>query len=134
MAARNKSEAGVSTGRLVQTVDRILSAILQQYATLMLVLVFCGVAVVGLLVIRDLESANASAENMYRVSVQGLLQAGELQYFAQETRRATLYALTTNDSNLQVEYADQTRDADRKVTQGFAGADRAGEPFEPRLV
>jgi signal transduction histidine kinase len=120
MAARKKSDAAVSTGKLVQTIDRILSAILQQYATLMLVLVFCGVAVVGLLVIRDLESANASAENMYRVSVQGLLQAGELQYFAQETRRATLYALTTNDSNLQVEYADQTRDADRKVTQAIA--------------
>ncbi|HTP67586.1 MAG TPA: ATP-binding protein [Dongiaceae bacterium] len=119
MAARRKSDPN-NTGKLVQTLDRILSAILQQYATLMLVLVFFGVAVVGLLVIRDLESANASAENMYRVSVQGLLQAGELQYFAQETRRATLYALTTNDSNLQVEYADQTRDADRKVTEGIA--------------
>lgn len=120
MRGRKKSEAVTGPGSLVRTADRILSAGLQQYATLLLVLVFCAVAVVGLFVIRDLESTNAAAEKMYRVSVQGLLQVGELQYYAQETRRATLYALTTNDSNLQVEYADQTRDADRQVTQGIA--------------
>jgi hypothetical protein len=54
---------------------------------------------------------------MYAGSVQGLRRIGELQYEAQETRRATLYALTTNDSNLQVEYADQSRGADRLVTE-----------------
>jgi signal transduction histidine kinase len=120
MRARKKTETAASTGRLVQTVDRIMSAALAQYATLVLALVFCVVAVVGLLVMRDLSTANASAENMYRVSVQGLLQVGEMQYFAQETRRATLYALTTNDSNLQLDYADQTRDADRQVTRAIA--------------
>jgi signal transduction histidine kinase len=119
MRRRKKPETVSGTGKLVQTTDRILSAVLQQYATLMLVLVFCAVAVVGLFVIRDLESANAAAENIYRISVHGLLQVGELQYYAQETRRATLYALTTNDSNLQIEYADQTRAADREVTQGI---------------
>jgi len=117
---RKKSEAVSGTGRLLRAVDRVLSAGLQQYATPMLILVFCAVAMVALFVIRDLETANSAAENMYRVSVHGLLQVGELQYYAQETRRATLYALTTNDSNLQVEYADQTRDADQKVTQGIA--------------
>jgi signal transduction histidine kinase len=56
---------------------------------------------------------------MYVGSVQGLRGIGGLQYDAQETRRATLYALTTNDSNLQVAYADQSRDADRRVTNGI---------------
>jgi signal transduction histidine kinase len=57
---------------------------------------------------------------MYNGSVQGLLRIGDMQYDAQETRRSTLYALTTNDGNLQVAYADQSRDADRGVTQGIA--------------
>jgi len=57
---------------------------------------------------------------MYNGSVQGLLRVGDMQYEAQETRRSTLYALTTNDGNLQVSYADQSRDADRRVTEGIA--------------
>src|SRR5215472_537142 len=56
---------------------------------------------------------------MYVGSVQGLRQIGELQFQTQETRRSTLYALTTNDSNLQVEYADQSREADRRVKEGI---------------
>jgi signal transduction histidine kinase len=55
---------------------------------------------------------------MYAWSVLGLRRIGSLQYDAQETRRSTLYALTTNDSNLQVEYADQSREADARVTDG----------------
>ena len=54
-----------------------------------------------------------------------------MQYEAQETRRATLYALTTNNSNLQVEYADQLRAADRLVTEGIAQyMAEAGTPSE----
>jgi signal transduction histidine kinase len=86
----------------------------------LLVIVF-GVEVgVGLFVIRDLRTADLEAQQMYARSVLGLRQIGELQYQAQETRRSTLYALTTNDSNLQVAYADQSRDADRRVTEGIA--------------
>jgi len=120
MRARKKTETGANTGKLVQALDRIIGTVLPHYTALVLVLVFCVVAIVGSFVMRDLEMANTSAENMYRVSVQGLLQVGEMQYFAQETRRATLYALTTNDSNLQLDYADQTRDADRQVTRAIA--------------
>ena len=83
-------------------------------------MVCCGVAVVGAFIIRDLRAANAEAQEIYTGSVHGLQRIGELQYEAQETRRATLYALTTTDSNLQVEYADQTRNADRRVTDGIA--------------
>ena len=42
-----------------------------------------------------------------------------MQYEAQEARRSTLDALTTNDGNLQLEYADQSHDADRKMTAGI---------------
>jgi len=100
--------------------DRVLGAMSHYNVTLLTLLIFCTVAVVGYWGIRDLQSATSDAQSMYLVSVQGLLQLGELQYDAQETRRATLYALTTENSNLQVTYADQSREADQRVTQGIA--------------
>jgi signal transduction histidine kinase len=87
---------------------------------LLLFMVFCVVAGVGVFMMGDLHTATEQVQHMYAGSVQGLRRIGELQYEAQETRRATLYALTTNDSNLQVEYADQSRGADRLVTEGIA--------------
>jgi signal transduction histidine kinase len=74
---------------------------------------------VVIFVIRDLRAADREVQRIYAGSVLGLRGIGELQYQAQETRRSTLYALTTNDSNLQVEYADQSRAADRRVTDGI---------------
>ncbi len=85
-----------------------------------LVLVLLGEAGVAVFVMRDLGRSYATVENMYNGSVQGLLRVGDMQYEAQEARRSTLYALTTNDGNLQVAYADQSRDADRRVTEGIA--------------
>jgi len=120
MRSSAKYEAAQTPAALVSTMDRVVSAVLRHNATLLLVLVFCAVAVVGVFVIRDLQTANAEAQNIYAVSVQGLREIGELQFDAQETRRATLYALTTNDSNLQVGYADQSRGADQRVTDGIA--------------
>jgi signal transduction histidine kinase len=84
---------------------------------LLLFLVFAVEAGLGILVAQDLLSTYGQAEQIYTVSVQGLHRIGELQYETQETRRSTLYALTTNDGNLQVEYADQSRAADRRVSQ-----------------
>ncbi len=101
-------------------VDRWLSAASRHNAVLLLFVVCCGVTVIGAMVIRDMQQANAEAQSMYKSSVDGLQKIGELQYDAQETRRTTLYALTTTDSNLQVEYADQTREADRRVRNGIA--------------
>ena len=100
--------------------DRILSAASRHNAALLLFLVCCGVAVIGAFVIRDLQAANAEAQRAYSGTVHGLQRIGELQYDTQETRRATLYALTTSDSNLQVEYADQSRNADQRVKDGIA--------------
>ena len=94
---------------------------LARYSSALFLLLVVGLeAGVVQFVIRDLHSANSEVQRMYAGSVQGLRRIGGLQYDAQETRRATLYALTTNDSNLQVEYADQTRDADKRVTAGIS--------------
>lgn len=135
MSRSDKYEAVERHGRVVSLFDRIVSAASRHNVTLSLVLVLCMVALVGLFVIRDLQTANAEAENMYLVSVQGLRRIGELQYDAQETRRATLYALTTNDSNLQLEYADQSREADRRVTDGIVEyRQQAKQPAEIELA
>jgi signal transduction histidine kinase len=101
-------------------VDRLLLDASRHNAVLLLLVICCGIAVVGAFIIRDLRAANAEAQEIYTGSVNGLQRIGELQYEAQETRRSTLYALTTTDSNLQVEYADQSRAADRRVTDGIA--------------
>lgn len=106
--------------RPMPLMDRVLNASSRHSAMLLLFMVCLGVAVVGVFVIRDLRSANSEAQEIYTGSVHGLERIGELQYETQETRRATLYALTTTDSNLQVEYADQTREADQRVTDGIA--------------
>jgi len=74
---------------------------------------------VGLVIIRDLHNSYSEVEGIYGTSVRGLHRIGELEYDTQETRRTTLYALTTSDGNLQVSYADQSREADRRVTEGI---------------
>lgn len=135
MSTPQKLEVERRSGRVVSLFDRIVSVLSRHNVTLSLALVLCMVGLVGLFVIRDLQTANAEAENMYLVSVQGLRRIGELQYDAQETRRATLYALTTNDSNLQLEYADQSRDADRRVTDGIMEyRQQAKQPVEIDLA
>ncbi len=88
-------------------------------SALLLVLLVALEAGVVYFVIRDVRSANHEVQRMYAWSVRGLRRIGSLQYEAQETRRSTLYALSTNDSNLQVVYADQSRDADSRVTAGI---------------
>lgn len=95
------------------------NAISGRGSSLFLLLVFAVVIAVGTWVIRDVRSANVQAQRVYAGSVIGLRRIGAMQYEAQETRRSTLYALTTNDANLQLDYSDQSHDADRKVTEGI---------------
>jgi two-component system sensor histidine kinase/response regulator len=83
----------------------------------MLVLVGLAVLGVGLIVVRDLRSSNRSTRDMYENSMAGLNLLNQLQYLTQEARRSVLYALTTSDSNRQVEYADQSRAADAQVAE-----------------
>jgi signal transduction histidine kinase len=96
-------------------------AFLTRYSSVVFLLLLIGLeAGVVRFVIRDVRSASNEVQRMYASSVLGLRRIGNLQYDAQETRRATLYALSTNDSNLQVEYATQSREADARVTAGIA--------------
>ena len=93
---------------------------LARYSSALFLLLLIGLeAGVVRFVVRDVRSANDEVQRMYASSVLGLHRIGSLQYDAQETRRSTLYALTTNDSNLQVVYADQSREADARVTAGI---------------
>lgn len=108
--------ARLSLRSLQSRLPRVLS---RNSSTVLLVIVLVSEIGVGLFVIRDLFASEAAVQNMYDGSVRGLRRMGELQYQAQETRRSTLYALTTNDGNLQVRYADQSRAADRQVTEGI---------------
>lgn len=114
---------------------RVLTVFSRHNAVVLLLIVFCGATMIGAFVIRDMREANLEAEEIYTRSVHGLQRIGELQYDAQETRRATLYALTTSDSNFQVEYADQSRAADQRVKDGIAEyARQGGEPAEKALA
>jgi len=106
--------------RPVEATDRLLQAASRYSSTLLLLMVFLVETGVVIFVIRDLRAADKEVQRMYAGSVLGLRGIGELQYEAQETRRSTLYALTTNDSNLQVAYADQSREADGRVTRGIS--------------
>jgi signal transduction histidine kinase len=109
--------------------------LLRNGSTLMLFAVVAVELAVGMFVIRDLRSANMETQRMYAGSVLGLRRIGEMQYQSQETRRSTLYALTTNDSNLQVEYADHSRNADQRVSDGVAEyLKQAQTPTEIKLA
>jgi signal transduction histidine kinase len=113
---------------------KILNAVSRQNRIVLMFSVCSGVAVIGILVLRDMRAANAEAREMYTRSVHGLRSIAEMQFEAQETRRSTLYALTTTDSNLQVQYADQSRDADQLVKNGIKEfRERAATPYEQEL-
>jgi signal transduction histidine kinase len=120
MTGQNQAAIAPSAAPRATRTRVVWRSLARHSSSLLLLLVFGVEVAVGAFVIRDLRTANVEAQSMYAGSVLGLRRIGELQYQAQETRRTTLYALTTNDSNLQVEYADQTREADARVTQGIA--------------
>jgi len=120
MNGQNKNARRQTLAGPAVLLDRVLALASPYNSSLLLLIVFLVVIGVGLFVIRDLHSTNVEAQKMYAGSVLGLHRIGELQYQTQETRRSTFYAVTTNDSNLQVEYADQSREADRRVNEGIS--------------
>lgn len=69
----------------------------------------------GAFIVRDVRRVNQEVSQMYGGLASGLDLLGELQYQTQEARRSMLYALTTANSNLQLEYTDQSRTADTRV-------------------
>src|ERR1700759_3896081 len=72
---------------------------------------------VGSFLFFDLARSQQDSRRSYAEALRGLGLIGDLQYQAQEARRTLLYALATRDSNLQVDYADQSRAAEAQVTQ-----------------
>lgn len=76
-----------------------------------------SVGAVSVYVIRRVAESNTVAEEVHRRSMLDLHQVGELQYEIQEARRTVLYALGTQDSNLQIGYADQSRAAEAVATR-----------------
>jgi PAS domain S-box-containing protein len=75
------------------------------------------VLIVGANLVRDIRMAVRRAGEMHASSVSALDLLNDLNYQTQEARRSMLYALTTTDSNLQVQYADSSRAADAKVAE-----------------
>ena len=76
---------------------------------------------VGIFLFLDLYRSQQDSRRDYAGAVRGLDLIGELQYQAQEARRTLLYALSTTDSNLQVDYADQSRAAEALVSKYLSG-------------
>jgi Four helix bundle sensory module for signal transduction len=105
---------------LASTPGPMTRGISRDLAIVLLGMVFSAEAGIGLLMFHDLSRSHSEMQRMYERSVRGLRQIGEMQYEAQETRRSTLYALTTNDANLQVGYADMSRAADSRVKRGIS--------------
>jgi diguanylate cyclase (GGDEF)-like protein/PAS domain S-box-containing protein len=86
------------------------------------VLVFFALlsAATGAFSLYQLRSAERDARQLSEGLVNGLDLIAALQYDVQEARRRMLYALATSDANLQVQYVDESRAADARVTQRVA--------------
>jgi PAS domain S-box-containing protein len=84
-------------------------------STLSFILIGVVVGCVGAFVVRDINRGNQNVQRTYAGLVHELDLISELEHQAQEARRSMLYALTTTDSNLQLEYTDQSREAAARV-------------------
>ncbi len=103
----------------------------QRYSyTLIFLLIGVIVAAVGWYVVRDMLRASQQVEQMYAGAAQGLDLIGDLQFQTQEVRRLTLYSFTTRDPNLQIEYADQSHQAEERITHIIAA--QRERPKSPR--
>jgi two-component system, sensor histidine kinase and response regulator len=91
-------------------------------------------AAVAALEYRDQRRVHDDTRQMYQELAAGLGAVADLQYEIQEARRSMLYALTTTDSNRQVEYADRSRSADARVSTIAKRLSDAGETAEARRL
>jgi PAS domain S-box-containing protein len=85
--------------------------------TLAFIIIGAVVVGIGAFVVRDMRRSNQEVRHMYSDLVQDFDSTVELQYQTQESRRSMLYALTTTDSNRQLDYADQSRAAEAQVQE-----------------
>src|SRR3982074_687822 len=63
----------------------------------------------------DCHRAVDQARRLYEVGVNGMRTRADIQYYAQESRRILIYALSTSDANQQLAYVDQARSTDEII-------------------
>ncbi len=68
---------------------------------------------------RALNQAMTTCQNLYRVDNAGSQIESDLEFETQESRRAFLYALATQDPNEQLPYIDQARGASERVKEAL---------------
>jgi PAS domain S-box-containing protein len=101
----------------------------------MLVVLLGTVALaVGVFEYRDQQRLHGDTRQLYEGLVDGLGAVADLEYETQEARRSMLYALSTTDSNLQVDYADRSRGADARVSTIVQHLAAASETDEGRRL
>src|SRR3954468_5893652 len=75
------------------------------------------VLALGWFVARDFRQSAAAAGQLYERFGEGLDLFDDILFETGEVRRILLYALHTSDANRQLEYVDQSRAADGRVSQ-----------------
>src|SRR5262249_38960925 len=95
--------------------QRVTGLLKRRHETVGLEIVGIAVHGVGLIVARDLRSANRQSRTPYDSSMAALDLLNQLQYLTQAARRTLLYPLGTRDGNRQAEFGDQSRAADAEV-------------------
>ncbi|MEO6528032.1 MAG: EAL domain-containing protein [Gemmatimonadaceae bacterium] len=96
-------------------ISRALTLVRRGGSSAMLVWFAVLSAGTGAVSLYQLRSAASQAGELYDGLVAGWELIGALQYDVQEARRRMMYALTTTDANLQVQYVDGSRAADARV-------------------
>jgi diguanylate cyclase (GGDEF)-like protein len=101
-------------------IEWVRSLLRRRGTTVILVFYASLSAATGAFSLFQLRSAARDAHELYDGLVSGLDLIAGLQFDVQEARRRMLYALTTTDANLQVQYVDESRAADERVTRRVA--------------
>src|SRR5687768_1482255 len=96
-------------------IARAMTFVRRGGSTAMLVWFAVLSAATGAVSLSQLRSAADQASELYDGLGTGWELIGALQYDVQEARRRMIYALTTTDANLQVQYVDESRAADGRV-------------------
>src|SRR5436190_19941749 len=101
-------------------IDRARALVRQRSTTAILVFFALLSAATGAFSLFQLRSAARDSRRLSDNLVSGLDLIAGLQFDVQEARRRMLYALTTTDANLQVQYVDESRAADARIQQRIA--------------
>src|SRR3954469_3103118 len=101
-------------------IERMRTFVRRRSTTALLVTFALRSAATGAFSLYQLRSAARDARQLSDDLVNGLDLIAALQFDVQEARRRMLYALTTTDPNLQVEYVDESRAADARIAQRVA--------------